>query len=226
MTDRAGIDQGLWWNRGPWPNGRKYSRSASQGRDDSLCREAAGTPWSAIRLPERRGLDKVVHEMQLTSFTDYALRVLLYSAVHPETRCRTEDVATTFGISRHHVVKVVNELRHLGYIETTRGRDGGFTLARSAQQIRVGDVVRHTEGTMALVECLAPVTNTCPLTRACGLKGVLEQAFDAFLAVLDRYTLADLLAEPRWVARLTVLTPVSRANAPARAAGVRRGGAA
>ena len=164
--------------------------------------------------------------MQLTSFTDYALRVLLYAAVRPETRCLTEDVATTFGISRHHVVKVVNELQHLGYLETTRGRDGGFTLARSPHQIRVGGVIRQTEGTLALVECFAPATNTCPLTRACGLKGVLREAFDAFLTVLDRYTLADLVAEPRWVARLTVLAPQSRANQSERVSGGIRSGAA
>lgn len=148
--------------------------------------------------------------MQLTSFTDYALRVLLYAAVRPESRCLTADVATAFGISRHHVVKVVNELQHLGYLETTRGREGGFALATLPHRIRIGEVVRRTEGTLTLVECFDRDTNTCPLARACGLKNVLREAFDAFLAVLDRYSLADLIAEPRWAAQVMALHPRSR----------------
>ena len=144
--------------------------------------------------------------MQLTAFSDYALRVLIYSAARPDSRCLTSDVATAFGISRHHVVKVVNELQHLGYLETTRGRDGGFRLAAAPERIRVGEIVRLTEG-MTLVECFDGDSNTCPLARACGLKGVLREAFDAFLAVLDRYSLADLVAEPRWVTRVIALHP-------------------
>ena len=148
--------------------------------------------------------------MQLTSFTDYALRVLIYAAARPESRCLTADVATSFGISRHHVVKVVNELQHLGYLDTVRGREGGFALAMPPHRIGVGEVVRCTEGTMNLVECFDGGTNTCPLTSACGLKGVLGEGFNAFLAVLDRYSLADLVAEPQWVTRVTTLQPHSR----------------
>ncbi len=147
--------------------------------------------------------------MQLTYFTDYALRVLIYAAVRPGSRCLTSDVATAFGMSRHHVVKVVNELRHLGYLDTTRGREGGFALARQPDRIRIGEVVRRTEGSMALVECFNRDTNTCPLSPACGLRGVLREAFDAFLAVLDRATLADLVAEPRWVTQVVALQPRS-----------------
>jgi Rrf2 family nitric oxide-sensitive transcriptional repressor len=145
--------------------------------------------------------------MQLNAFTDYALRVLVYAAAHPGDRCLTADVATAFGISRHHVVKVVNELQHLGYIETTRGRTGGFTLARPPEQIRVGDVVRRTETAMVLVECFDRSTNACPLAHACGLKGALAEAFKSFLAVLDRYTIADMVATPRWTSALIALTP-------------------
>jgi Rrf2 family nitric oxide-sensitive transcriptional repressor len=150
--------------------------------------------------------------MQLNAFTDYALRVLIYAAARPESRCLTADVATAFGISRHHVVKVVNELQHLGYLDTTRGRDGGFALATPPHRIGVGEVVRRTEGTMTLVECFDRATNTCPLTRACGLKGVISEAFDAFLAVLDRHSVADLIAEPRWATRAMALHPRSRTN--------------
>ena len=151
--------------------------------------------------------------MQLNSFTDYALRVLIYAAVRSESRCLTTDAATAFGISRHHVVKVVNELQHLGFLDTTRGRDGGFALARPPDRIRIGEVVRRTEGSMALVECFNRDTNTCPLSPACGLKGVLREAFDAFLNVLDGHSLADLIAEPRWVARVAMLQPRRAASA-------------
>jgi Rrf2 family transcriptional regulator, nitric oxide-sensitive transcriptional repressor len=149
--------------------------------------------------------------MQLSAFTDYALRVLIYAAARPESRCLTTDVATAFGISRHHVVKVVNELQHLGYLDTTRGRNGGFALAAPPHRIRVGEVIRRTEGTM-IVECFDRDTNTCPLTRACGLKGVVREAFDAFLAVLDRYSLADLIAEPRWITRVVALHPAQETH--------------
>lgn len=147
--------------------------------------------------------------MHVTSFTDYALRVLLYSAVRPDERCLTDDVATAFGISRHHVVKVVNALQHLGYIDTRRGRDGGFALARGSDRIRLGEVVRRTEG-LTLVECFDKKTNSCPLARACGLKGALKEAADAFVSVLDRYTLADMVAEPRWLAQLVSLDTLSK----------------
>lgn len=145
--------------------------------------------------------------MQLNAFTDYSLRVLLYAAARPDQRCLTADVASSFGISRHHVVKVVNELQHLGFIETTRGRAGGFTLARSPEHIRVGDVVRRTESGM-LVECFDRHTNTCPLTHACGLKGALAEAFAAFLAVLDRYSIADMVARPQWASSLITVSPL------------------
>jgi Rrf2 family transcriptional regulator, nitric oxide-sensitive transcriptional repressor len=150
--------------------------------------------------------------MQLTSFTDYALRVLIYTAARPDARCLTSDVATAFGISRHHVVKVVNELQHLGYLDTTRGRAGGFALAKPSGRIRIGEVVRRTEGTMTLVECFDRNTNSCPLVRGCGLKGALQEAFDAFLAVLDRYSLADFVADPQWVARVIALVPAGNAR--------------
>jgi Rrf2 family transcriptional regulator, nitric oxide-sensitive transcriptional repressor len=148
--------------------------------------------------------------VQLNIFTDYAFRVLIYAAAHGDQRCTAEELATAFEISRHHVVKVVNELQHLGYLETHRGRSGGFTLACPPGRIRLGDVVRRTEATLSLVECFDRTTNACPLTRACGLKGVLNEAFEAFFATLDRYTIADLVAEPRWAARLVALTPQPR----------------
>lgn len=153
--------------------------------------------------------------MQLNSFTDYSLRVLVYAAAHQDRRCLTADVAASFGISRHHVVKVVNELQHLGYVTTVRGRAGGFRLALPPDRISIGEVVRKTESAMVIVECFDRQTNTCPLARACGLKGVLSEAFDAFLAVLDRYSIGDMVANPRWASRLIQLLPATAERAAA-----------
>jgi Rrf2 family nitric oxide-sensitive transcriptional repressor len=160
--------------------------------------------------------------MQLNAFTDYSLRVLIYAAVRGGERCLTSDVASAFGISRHHVVKVVHRLQALGYLETTRGRGGGFRLAMAPDEIRVGDVVRRTEGTLAIVECFAREQSTCPLTPACGLKGVLRGAFDAFFDTLNRSTLADLVARPQWTLRVKRL---DASFAPRQARGDARKGA-
>lgn len=145
--------------------------------------------------------------MQINTFTDYSLRVLMYAAVHGDRLCTVDELARAFDISRHHLVKVVNGLQHLGYLETQRGRTGGFRLSCVPEQTRLGDIVRRTEGTLALVECFDPATNTCPLTRACGLQGALKEALKAFFGTLDRYTLADLVAEPRWMARMVAVRP-------------------
>lgn len=150
--------------------------------------------------------------MQLNIFSDYALRVLIYAAARPNVRCTCEEVATAFGVSRHHLVKVVNGLEHLGYLETVRGRSGGFHLAHAPERIIIGEVVRRTEGTLAVVECFDRETNTCPLTRACGLKGALAEAVEAFLGVLDQYSLADLVAKPQWLAGVIALTPTGTAR--------------
>jgi len=138
--------------------------------------------------------------MQLNAFTDYSLRVLIYAAVRRDERCMAAEAASAFGVSRHHIIKVIHTLQRLGYLETTRGRGGGFRLAQDPERIRIGDVVRQTEGTLALAECFAGDANRCPLTPACGLKGVLHEAVDAFFGVLDRCTVADLVARRRMVA--------------------------
>lgn len=145
--------------------------------------------------------------MQLTRYSDYAVRVLLYTAARPDVRCTCEEIAAAFDISRHHLVKVINGLQHLGYLETQRGRSGGFRLAMPPGEIRLGTVVRQTEGPFTIVECFDREHDRCPLTPACGLRGALREATDAFLEVLDRYTLADLVREPRWVAQLIAIQP-------------------
>lgn len=143
--------------------------------------------------------------MRLTRHTDYALRALIYVAIHTDdSPARIADIARRMGMSEDHLAKVIARLAQLGYVETIRGRVGGVRLARPADQIVVGDVVRSTEDNMALVECFDPETNRCPIAPACALAPALDQALGAFLAVLDRFTLADLTAKPRSLTRLMV----------------------
>jgi Rrf2 family nitric oxide-sensitive transcriptional repressor len=135
--------------------------------------------------------------MQLTRYSDYSLRVLIYLAVRPDELATIEEIAHAYGISRAHLMKVVHQLGRGGFLSTLRGRGGGFQLARPAEEIGVGEVVRFTEGTLELVECFDPETSRCRIDPVCGLRGALEQALDAFLETLDRYTLADLVARRR-----------------------------
>jgi Rrf2 family nitric oxide-sensitive transcriptional repressor len=135
--------------------------------------------------------------VQLTRYSDYALRVLIYLAVHRGRLVTIEEIARGYGISRAHLMKVVHELGRCGYVETVRGRRGGLRLGRPPEDIGVGEVMRSTEGRMALVECFEPEQNECPIEPACRLRLVLHEALSAFLAVLDRYTLADLVARRR-----------------------------
>lgn len=145
--------------------------------------------------------------MQLTLFSDYALRVLLYLATHPDRVVPLSEVARAYGISQNHLVKVAQQLAQLELVETTRGRAGGLKLRRAPSSINVGALVRHTEPHLDLVECFDLETNTCPIAPACGLKSALLEARRAFLDVLDGYTLADFASrrsrlQPYWDANL------------------------
>jgi len=131
--------------------------------------------------------------MQLTLFSDYALRVSLYLAVHEERLISIEEVSRAYGVSKNHLVKVVAKLIELGVVESVRGRGGGLRLARAAADIDIGWLVRETEPHMNLVECFEMRTNTCPIAPACGLKGVLLQAQRAFLQSLDGHPLSEFL---------------------------------
>ncbi len=130
--------------------------------------------------------------MQLTQFTDYSLRVLIYLARLPEPGMATiAEIAEYHRISRNHLVKVVNNLSNEGFILTTRGKGGGMRLSRPAHTIGLGEVVRLTETNMNLVECFDTKANQCRIVRGCSLKAALYEAKRAFIAVLDKYTLAD-----------------------------------
>jgi len=132
--------------------------------------------------------------MELTKYTDYSLRILIYLAITTDHLVTVDEIAEVYGISRHHVAKAVFHLSQFGVILTTRGRTGGMRLAIDPKEINIGRVVRHTEPHMNLLECFDVEINTCPLVEDCRLQNVMKQAKRAFLAVLDRYTLADMLS--------------------------------
>lgn len=134
--------------------------------------------------------------MQLTLYSDYSFRVMIYLALAPERLVTIEEIARRYAISKAHLTKVVHELGRRGFVETVRGRRGGLRLARRPETIGVGELLRATEGRLDLVECFAP-DGACVIEPACGLRHVLDEALEAFLAVLDRYTLADLVARRR-----------------------------
>jgi Rrf2 family nitric oxide-sensitive transcriptional repressor len=134
--------------------------------------------------------------MRLTNFTDFALRLLMYAAAHEDRLITIEEASEVYDISRAHLMKVTNSLTKAGYLKAVRGRSGGLMLAKPPRKIRLGDVMRATEPDFALVECFGE-GNACIITRSCRLRGVLREGLDAFNAVLDKYTLADLMLRPK-----------------------------
>ena len=134
--------------------------------------------------------------MRLTSFTDLALRLLMYAAAHEDRLITIEKASAVCGVSRAHLMKVANSLTRAGLLKAVRGRSGGLTLAKPPGKIRLGDVVRATEPDFALVECFG-ARNRCIITRRCRLRGILREGLNAFNAVLDAYTLADLMLKPK-----------------------------
>lgn len=134
--------------------------------------------------------------MQVSAYSDYSLRVLMQAALRSPARTTVDEVAQTYGISRHHLVKIVHDLGRSGYLATQRGIGGGFTLARTPEEIRLGDVVRLGEESETVIDCLDGANRACRLSPACRLKGVLGEAAVAFFEVLDNYTLADIIKQP------------------------------
>jgi len=134
--------------------------------------------------------------MQLTRFSDYALRVLMFAHAADGRLVTIEEMAGSYRISRAHLMKVVNALTRAGYLTAVRGRAGGVRLARPADQIRLGDVVRATEPDFALVECFS-TGNQCVIDGCCRLPVVLRRALRAFLAELDDHTIASIAIRPK-----------------------------
>lgn len=147
--------------------------------------------------------------MQLTSFTDYALRCLMYLAAQPDKLCTVREVSTHYGISQNHLVKVVHRLAQLGYIQSAKGKGGGIRLACNPANLRLGDLVKQLEPHMNLVECYVNETNTCKVSTSCQLKHYLSEGVTAFLNALNKYTLAHAVRNPA----LFIALPPSQINA-------------
>ena len=140
--------------------------------------------------------------MQLTRFTDYSLRVLIYLGEQDDQLATIREIAEKHGVSENHLMKVVHRLATLGYIVTLRGKGGGMRLARRPERINLGDVVRDTEENMDIVECFEASAQSCTLLPACVLKSILMEAKKSFLATLDLYQLSDLIHMPSGTVRL------------------------
>ena len=134
--------------------------------------------------------------MQLTKFSDYALRVLMYAQAAGDRLVTIDEMAAAYGVSRAHLMKVVNTLTRAGYLTAVRGRHGGLKLAKPAERIRLGDVVRETEPDMALVECFS-TGSQCVIDGCCRLPRVMQRALNAFIGELDQHTLASIALKPR-----------------------------
>ena len=130
--------------------------------------------------------------MHITRYTDYSLRVLVYLAVQGDELATIQQIADSYEISKNHLMKVVHQLNKKGYIETVRGKKGGMRLQMAPEDINVGILVRETEQDLSVVECFSS-RNACRITPVCGLKSMFGEALAAFLEVLDRYTLADII---------------------------------
>ena len=146
--------------------------------------------------------------MKLTLFTDYSIRVLLYLGARPERLCSIGEVAQAYGVSQNHLMKVVNRLAREGYVESARGRSGGIRLGRAPAEINLGALVRATEDGFELVDC-----GGCVVAPACGVTGVLGEALAAFLGVLDRYTLAEMLTPQLRLRELLLMDAVAAEGA-------------
>lgn len=151
--------------------------------------------------------------MNLTLHADYSLRILLYLSEHRDRPVSTHEISEAYGISRNHLVRVVQTLQSHAFVNAAVGRSGGLSLARDPAAINIGEVVRNTEPSFRIVECFEPESNTCRIAPVCKLRGVLEEALQAFHHVLDGYTLADV-ARMKGRAPLSTLLAIHKANPP------------
>jgi Rrf2 family transcriptional regulator, nitric oxide-sensitive transcriptional repressor len=147
--------------------------------------------------------------MKLTAFTDYSLRVLIYLAAEPGRRTTIAEIATAFGVSENHLVKVVHFLGKQGWLANVRGKGGGLGLAKPPQDIVIGRVVRATEGASVPAECFGDTPDSCSIARICRLRCVLAAAVEAFYAVLDGQTLADLVHNRASLAQVLFIQPAA-----------------
>ncbi len=145
--------------------------------------------------------------MQLTYYTDYSLRVLMYLAIGRDRIASISEIAECYDISRNHLVKVVHNLARGGFIKTYRGKGGGIELGRDPGEINIGQVIRYTERPLKPVECFDLERNRCVIANVCGLADVIAEACNSFFATLDRYSLADLVKRRERLSKLLVPRP-------------------
>jgi Rrf2 family transcriptional regulator, nitric oxide-sensitive transcriptional repressor len=148
--------------------------------------------------------------VRLTVYTDFSLRLLMYLAVKEGGLATIAEVAESYGISRNHLMKVAHQLGLAGYVATVRGKNGGLRLARPAETVILGDVVRRTEPDLALVPCFHPVDAPCAIWPKCVLREAMQNALEAFLKTLDGYTLADLARPASQLRVLLSIAPSDR----------------
>jgi Rrf2 family nitric oxide-sensitive transcriptional repressor len=151
--------------------------------------------------------------MQLDKFTDYGLRVLIYLRVNNNRRASVSEIAAKFLLSEHHLSKVATTLASEGFVTSTRGRAGGLRLAKPASDIHVGAVVRGLTRNLSVAECFAG-NGACVITPACGLRGPLAEAQEAFFKVLDGYSLEDVSGQGADLAALLGLDDPSALDEP------------
>ena len=142
--------------------------------------------------------------MRLTTFSDYALRVLIYLSLNEDRKSTIREISDGYGISKNHLMKVVSLLTRAGFVDSTRGPGGGLSLAQAPQDIRIGDVIRQTEDDLSLVECFR-TDNRCVITPVCELAGMIDKALRAFVEVLDCYTLADVVSNREGLVRVLLV---------------------
>jgi Rrf2 family nitric oxide-sensitive transcriptional repressor len=144
--------------------------------------------------------------MRFTRYTDYSFRVLMYLAIRPEGELSTiKEIADRYAISENHLMKVVHQLGRHGFVTTVRGRQGGLSLAQPPVEINLGAIVRLCEDDLDIVECFDQKKNNCAIAPVCALSGVVGEALEAFLAVFDRHTLADILVPRNDLAALLLV---------------------
>jgi Rrf2 family nitric oxide-sensitive transcriptional repressor len=146
--------------------------------------------------------------VRITKRTNIAIRALMFCAVNMDRRVTKHDIAEACNSSENHLGQIVNQLAQLGFLETTRGRGGGLTLARAPGQISIGEVFRLLEADVPVAECFADVDNTCPLTDACRLKEAIAAALDAFYSHMETITLDTLICDNHALETMLAMTPL------------------
>lgn len=130
--------------------------------------------------------------MQITRYTDYALRVLIYLGLKPNCLCSIQEIASAYQISQNHLMKIVHHMSKADFIKTVRGRNGGLQLSKRPEQISIGSVVRYTQETICPIDC-----TDCIVRTNCNLINIFYHAFKEFYSYLDNFTLADILKDPK-----------------------------